>query len=64
MEYNQGAETSCVCVHLFIVNCLHINKFNIQVVYYLYISVNTISQISCKEYNLIKIYNKLVDIQA
>ena len=32
-------------VHLFIVNCLLKNKFNIHVVYYLYTQVNTISQI-------------------
>jgi len=32
-------------VHLFIVNCLLKNKFNIHVIYYLYIQVNIISQI-------------------
>ena len=31
---------------MFIVNCLLKNKFNINVIYYLYISVNTISQFS------------------
>ena len=49
-------------VNLFIVNCLLKNKFNIYVLYFLYILVNTVSQIFMqrKEYNLIKVYNKLL----
>ena len=38
-------------VHMLIVNCLLKNKFNIHVIYYLYISVNTISQIFKLNYN-------------
>ena len=45
-------------VHLFIVNCVLKNKFNIHVIYYLW------AKFSWKEYNLIKVYSKLVVIQA
>ena len=51
-------------VQLFLVNCLLINKFNIPVMYYLYIFKSTLkAKFSCKEYNLIKVYNKLLVIQ-
>ena len=52
-------------VHLFIANCLLKNKFNMHVIYYLCKFKSTLqAKFSCKEYNLIKVYNKLVVIQA
>ena len=41
-------------VHLFIVNCLLKTKFNIHVIYYLYILVNTVSQIFMQKIILIE----------
>ena len=52
-------------LHLFIVNCLLKNKFNIHAVYFfIYLSQHYKAKFSCKEYNLIKVNNKLLVIQA
>ena len=50
-------------VHLFIVNCLLKNKFNIHVILFKYLSQQYKVKFACKEYNLIKVYNKLVFIK-
>jgi len=44
-------------LHLFIVNGILKNKFNIHNIHYK-------AKFACKEYNLIQVYNKLLVIQA
>ena len=55
-------------VHLFIVNCLLQNKFNVHVVrcslLFIYLRQHYTAKFSSNEYNLIKVYNKLVVIKA